>query len=123
MTRLEKLIQLEQEKYKVDLVNFLHELEYCKSFGQYSDMTYNEPPEGLTDIKFNYVMTAGIIEFYAYRKGYEAPEWVYKEKYALDSEWFALDDSGEYKARLFIYSPACFMWRNIFIDGETLIPI
>jgi hypothetical protein len=123
MTRIEKLIGLGPEMYRVDLVNFLHELEYCKSFEQYKELTYKEPREGLTDTEFNYVMTAGVIEFYAYRKGYDAPEWVYKDKYVLKSEWFALDDGGEYKARLFIYSPACFIWRNIFIDGETLIPI
>ncbi len=123
VTRIEQLISLDKEKFQADLVNLLHELEYCKSEEGFVEIVGVEPQKGLNAERFNYVIVAGIIEFYSLRKSYGCPDWVFDEQYKLDEPWFALDDAGEYKARLFIYSPACFARRNIFISGETLIPI
>ncbi len=116
------MISLDTDEYMIDMVNFLHELEFCKNEVEFKDLTCKEPTEDLTDNKFNYVFAAGVIQFFAARKGYSVPDWVLDYKYRLDNEWFSME-GAKGRARVFIVSPACFAWRNIFIDGDGLIPM
>ena len=123
LSRIEKLISRSDEDFQTDSVNLLHELWYSKTQDEFTEIVDGEPRAGLTESRFNYVFTAAVICYFSIRKGFNAPEWAWdEEKYKLDEMWFS--GKGPYsRARELIVSPGTFARRNMFLDGDSLIPM
>lgn len=123
LSRIEILISKAEKEYNTDLINLLHELWFSKNQEEFDSIVSSEPREELSNNIFQYVFTAAVIQYFAMKKKLNPPQWACdEEKYKLDYMWYSTDWKP-LMSRYLIISPGIFARRNIFIDGESLIPM